>query len=461
MARTDLTILGASGFTGKFVVGEVASRPPVPAQQLTWTLAGRNKARLEKVLAEYAGQIEATGLAKPNLVIVDTSDEDALEELAKGTKLILNCVGPYAKYGPPVVRATIRASRQLKAQGQNATDYADLSGEPGFIEDMVLKYHAEAEEVGSTLVPASAFDSVPSDMAVEVCKQELIRRNAVPASVEMFFALNTGGLVPGGNFGTYASAVNGFASRDTLIRTRKALYDRPAKGDRPASTGLLPTPKPQAKQLGFPKRGGILKWASEVNAYLIPFIFADPAVVRLTQSLQYKQAKQNGASANNPSLTPIIFKAWVEVPSLRILLTLFFYGALFTLFAKFEAGRNILLQHPKLFSGGVFSKEGPSKEQIDASSFTSTFVARGHSHEVLKGTKGNAGPDVKLTVKVTGPEVGYVATPILFVLVAKIMLNQRDKVHKGVLTPAAAFKDTSLVDEISKDGRVRFRVIEN
>ncbi|CEH18920.1 Uncharacterized membrane protein [Ceraceosorus bombacis] len=349
-------------------------------------------------------------------------------------QMILNCVGPYAKYGPPVVRATIRASRQLKAQGQNATDYADLSGEPGFIEDMVLKYHAEAEEVGSTLVPASAFDSVPSDMAVEVCKQELIRRNAVPASVEMFFALNTGGLVPGGNFGTYASAVNGFASRDKLIRTRKALYDRPAKGDRPASTGLLPTPKPQAKQLGFPKRGGILKWANEVKAYLVPFIFADPAVVRLTQSLQYKQAKQNGASGNNPRLTPIIFKAWVEVPSLRILLTLFFYGALFTLFAKFEAGRNILLQHPKLFSGGVFSKE-----LIRDTLFCLARAA----------------------VKVTGPEVGYVATPILFVLVARIMLNQRDKVHKGVLTPAAAFKDTSLVNEISKDGRVRFRVIEN
>lgn len=61
------------------------------------------------------------------------------------------------------------------------------------------------------------------------------------------------------------------------MRTRKALYDRPAKGDKPASAGLLPSPKPQATQLGFPRRAGMLKWASEVKAYLVPFIFADPA----------------------------------------------------------------------------------------------------------------------------------------------------------------------------------------
>lgn len=41
--------------------------------------------------------------------------------------------------GEPVVRTVISASEQLKAAGEPGCDYADLCGEPSFIERMHLK----------------------------------------------------------------------------------------------------------------------------------------------------------------------------------------------------------------------------------------------------------------------------------------------------------------------------------
>jgi hypothetical protein len=59
-------------------------------------------------------------------------------------------------------------------------------------------------------------------------------------------------------------------------------------------------------------------------------------------------------------------------------------------------------------------------------------------------------------VKIRCPEVGYVATPILFVAVAKIILQEESKVHNGVSVPAAALRDTSLIKSLNEDGRITF-----
>jgi short subunit dehydrogenase-like uncharacterized protein len=126
---------------------------------------------------------------------------------------LLNCVGPYAFLGEPVIKALLKASEQLKADGLPGTDYADLCGEPNFIEKMVLKvsdpnsarcskaltllspqYHETATQLDVTIVHAAGFDSVPADFGVLLAKQELNRSSAkdkvYPTSIEMFFALH-------------------------------------------------------------------------------------------------------------------------------------------------------------------------------------------------------------------------------------------------------------------------------
>lgn len=49
-----IVVFGASGFTGQFVVREVAKNC---RGQFKWAVAGRNQGKLEKVLSETANEI--------------------------------------------------------------------------------------------------------------------------------------------------------------------------------------------------------------------------------------------------------------------------------------------------------------------------------------------------------------------------------------------------------------------
>ena len=44
------------------------------------------------------------------------------------------------------------------------TGYVDLTGEPEFVDEMWLRYHAEAERTGARLVHSCGFDSIPYDL---------------------------------------------------------------------------------------------------------------------------------------------------------------------------------------------------------------------------------------------------------------------------------------------------------
>jgi hypothetical protein len=123
--------------------------------------------------------------------------------------------------------------------------------------------------------------------------------------------------------------------------------------------------------------------------------------------------------------------AWMQLPSLYVLFLAAVLMTFFGLFASSARGRQVLQAHPKLFSGGIFSFEGPTQAQIEATSFEATMVARGHSKSLLKGAKQGSGigTDVTTTIKIKGVEPGYRATPALFVAVARTMLAERSKVR--------------------------------
>lgn len=75
---------------------------------------------------------------KPAIEVAQLTESD-LDALAKKTRLIINTVGPYCKYGEPVV----------KACAQNGTHYVDVTGESPWVKDMVERYHEKARETGA------------------------------------------------------------------------------------------------------------------------------------------------------------------------------------------------------------------------------------------------------------------------------------------------------------------------
>ncbi len=145
----DLVLFGATGFVGELIAGYLADH--APPGLLRVGLAGRSRARLEAVRARLPAA--AHGWA---LIEADSDHPDTLAALAAGTRVLFTTVGPYAKYGLPVVEACARAG----------THYGDLTGEVSFIREAIDRCDALARATGARIVHACGYDSVPSDLAM-------------------------------------------------------------------------------------------------------------------------------------------------------------------------------------------------------------------------------------------------------------------------------------------------------
>jgi len=143
----DLVVYGATGFVGKLVAEYLAAHAPAGVRI---GLAGRSEARLEGVRSDIDGASDWP------LIVADSSDDTSLETMASRTKVLLTTVGPYAKYGLPVVAA-------CAAQG---THYADLTGEVLFMRESAASFDALAKQTGARIVHSCGFDSIPSDLGV-------------------------------------------------------------------------------------------------------------------------------------------------------------------------------------------------------------------------------------------------------------------------------------------------------
>lgn len=417
----QVAVLGASGFTGQFVVEElarVASEEEFRKSALRWAVAGRNRERLEGVLQRAADKLGQPQLTSDvGIIICDVGDPASLAEMCKQTSLVLDCVGPYRFYGEPVVKACV----------ENGTSCIDISGEPQFLEGMQFKYDSQAADKGVYIIGSSGFDSIPADMGV------LFTRNSLKGTltaVESFLSFNSGPEGTCVHDGTWQSAIHGFADQDNLRKLRKQV-------------GYKPLPVVGAKL----KRRGSLFYSPEMKKYSIPFMGSDASVVKRTQRHLHECSQES----------PVQYAAYFAVGGLTSVIQLMFAGLFFFIFAKFSFGRNLMIKYPALFSFGHFTKEGPTQKQMDGSSFSMTFFGEGYS----EGQSPDQGkPSVKICTQVTGPEAGYVTTPIAMVQAAVTLLKEASSLPQrgGVYTPGAAFSKTTLIDRLNKHG-LKFTVI--
>jgi short subunit dehydrogenase-like uncharacterized protein len=146
----DLVLYGATGYTGALVAAHLAAHAP---EGTRIGLAGRDRRKLEAVRDELARK--APHAAGFELLVADSSDPASLRAMVERTRVIASTVGPYARYGTPLVEAAARAG----------TDYCDLTGEPPWIRSIVRAFHTLARERGARIVPCSGFDSIPSTSA--------------------------------------------------------------------------------------------------------------------------------------------------------------------------------------------------------------------------------------------------------------------------------------------------------
>ena len=111
--KFDVIVWGATGFTGALVAEYLLDRYGVDGD-LRWGIAGRSQEKLDALKSSLGDA--ASGLTS---IVADSFDEDALDAMTASTTVVLTTVGPYAKYGSPLVAACVK----------NGTHYCDLAGE--------------------------------------------------------------------------------------------------------------------------------------------------------------------------------------------------------------------------------------------------------------------------------------------------------------------------------------------
>jgi short subunit dehydrogenase-like uncharacterized protein len=126
---------------------------------------------------------------------------------------VITTVGPYIRYGEPLVAACAEAG----------TDYVDLCGEPEFVDRMWLKYNARATETGARLVHSCGFDSIPHDLGVRYTVLRL--PEGVPITVEGF--VRTNGTFSGGTYHSTVEILSRLRQSKQAASERRRLEPRP------------------------------------------------------------------------------------------------------------------------------------------------------------------------------------------------------------------------------------------
>ena len=147
---TPVVLLGATGFTGQLIASRLA-RAKIP-----FTAVGRDPGKLEALVRGYK--------AKVPFRVADVLDPESLRKaIPRGTKLVVNTVGPFCELGEPVVRAAI----------ERKAHYLDTTGEQHFIRESHWHFHDAARAAKRLVVHAMAFEYALGDFAARALAERL------------------------------------------------------------------------------------------------------------------------------------------------------------------------------------------------------------------------------------------------------------------------------------------------
>src|SRR6201989_3002670 len=137
----DIQLFGATSFVGRLTAEYLARAAPADVRI---GLSGRSQEKLEALRASLPGSA-----AQWAITVADCAAAAAMGELARNARVVVTTVGPYRRYGMPLVEACAAAG----------THYADLTGETLFMRETIDRCDDAARQSGARIVHSCGFDS--------------------------------------------------------------------------------------------------------------------------------------------------------------------------------------------------------------------------------------------------------------------------------------------------------------
>jgi short subunit dehydrogenase-like uncharacterized protein len=338
--KYDLILYGASGFTGRQTVDYCRQFAPAG---LSWAIAGRNRAKLDGVNS-----------AGVDVLVADAQDDNALQNLARQTRVIASTAGPFGLYGTKLVDACVR----------NRVHYCDITGETPWIRQLIDRHDAQAAADGTRIVPGCGFDSIPSDFGAWLMVRHV--REAMHSECTRISAyFRVGG---GINGGTLASVFHMLETNQLILARDLFLLDPHPAAHAPEERAR------NADPTGVRYDPDLKKW---VGPFLMGSI--NTRVVRRTQALL-------GMSCD--------YQEYSKFGSSRTARTAMFAGKVFESVAASAFGRRVLKRLlPK-------PGQGPSEKVMNEGFFECEFVADTKDGRRVRGIlKGQGDAGNRITVK--------------------------------------------------------------
>ncbi len=385
----DVVVFGATGFVGQLVAEYLATFAP---SGVTIGLAGRSLAKLQKVRDGLPA-----GAHEWPLIVADSNNSAELKAMALRARVIATTVGPYAKYGLPLVEACANVG----------THYVDLTGEVLFVRRCADQFDAAAKASGARIVNSCGFDSIPSDLGVFLAYQQATADGAGTLTDTTLVVKSMKGGFSGGTIDSMRTQVDEIKADRSL---RKLLAD-------PYSLSPDRSAVSAAKQ---PKDTVVVEKSTELGGWIGPFVMAsyNTRIVRRSDALldwaygpsfRYREVSFFGNGPTAPA------KAAAMATGLG-----------FALVGMGTPGLRTMLDRALPDPG-----EGPSEAARKAGRF-----------QIEVNAKTTSGATYVSTIAAAG-DPGYAATSVMISEAALCLALEADDLpdRAGVLTPATAMGD--------------------
>ncbi len=415
-----VVLYGATSFVGQITAHYLAQflteqKPNEDASHsVTWAIAGRDEDKLKKLQDEIVSK-QGNKADKVAIIIANSNDEASLDAMTKQTQVLISTVGPYLKYGEPLI----------KFCAQNGTDYVDLTGEAIFIKDMLDKYQDTAKQSGARIVNSCGFDSIPSDLGVYFTQQQAQDKfNQACETIHMRVKAAKGGVSGGtiASMGTIFEEVGEDKARRKQVANPYLLNDD--------------TDAPTTRQKNISKP----EYDDDHKRWLAPFVMAvinTRIVHRTNQLLSYEYGRE--------------FKydeaMWMQDGVKGKLMSYGLSAGLlgFASAMMFKPSRELLSKHVLPKSGS-----GPSKSEQENGFFDIRFFGTTTKQDTI-------------STKVTGDrDPGYGSTSRMLAQSALCLAQDvsQDAVAGGFWTPATAMGD-KLIQRLEEHAGLSFEIVNN
>src|SRR5215470_8465006 len=143
ISNRAVTVFGAYGHTGRFVVAELRQRGWTPI------LAGRDPAKLKALADRYPGS---------EVRVATVEERASLDRAISGTAAVINCAGPFLDTARPVIKAALGAR----------IHYLDVAAEQAAVLATFRDCADASRDAGVVVVPAMGFYGGLGDLLATV-----------------------------------------------------------------------------------------------------------------------------------------------------------------------------------------------------------------------------------------------------------------------------------------------------